>query len=109
MIVEPVASNVVHTVTVPALLASLKSLKANHFSQGRISHAAGVQTAINLVLRAVERGRDETKKPAKAAGFNPSCFTCALAALAVAPALHPDTSLSQLLRPLCHDAPAQQG
>lgn len=51
----PSTHNIVHTVTVPALLASLKSLKANQFNQGRISHAAGVQTAINLVLRAQER------------------------------------------------------
>lgn len=37
------------------LLAALKDLRDRHRAQGRVSHACGVQTAINLVQQANRR------------------------------------------------------
>lgn len=51
------------------LLAALKDLKARHWAQGRISHACGVQTAINLVLQAGRRSAAQSvADPATANG-----------------------------------------
>ena len=52
------------------LLAALKDLKSRHCAQGRISHACGVQTAINLVkqagrLSAAQRAVDPAEATAR--------------------------------------------
>lgn len=45
----------VQMVRVDHLVVALKDLRNRHLEQGRVSHAAGVQTAVNLVKREVRR------------------------------------------------------
>lgn len=53
----------VHMLPAAELLAALRDLQQRHKDAGRPSHALGVQTAIGLVQRAVERGRAAQKPP----------------------------------------------